>query len=123
MTPTQRKAMEMARDALQRAGYTTDHPEILGLCEQADDALRAALAEPEEYTVKVNGTWSAVLTAMMNSRTKAEPVSDEPDLSKCPNCGGPADNGHDRCIPPNPYWCVKCETHPPKREPLTEEEK
>ena len=31
------------------------------------------------------------------------------DLSKCPNCGGPADNGHDRCYPPNPYYCTKCE--------------
>lgn len=33
----------------------------------------------------------------------------ESDLTKCPNCGGPADNGHDRCVPPNPYWCTKCE--------------
>ena len=30
------------------------------------------------------------------------------DLDKCPNCGGPADNGHDRCIPPSPYFCTKC---------------
>lgn len=30
------------------------------------------------------------------------------DLSKCPKCGGPADNGHDRCLPPNPYFCTKC---------------
>ncbi len=30
-------------------------------------------------------------------------------LSKCPKCGGPADNGHDRCLPPNPYFCTKCE--------------
>ena len=36
-----------------------------------------------------------------------EPES-EPDLSKCPKCGGPADNGHDREIPPNAYWCSKC---------------
>ncbi len=34
---------------------------------------------------------------------------EKPDLSKCPNCGGPADNGHDRCLPPNPYYCTKCE--------------
>jgi len=33
----------------------------------------------------------------------------EQDLTKCPNCGGVADNGHDRCIPPNPYYCSKCE--------------
>ncbi len=29
-------------------------------------------------------------------------------LNHCPKCGGPADNGHDRCLPPNPYWCVQC---------------
>lgn len=32
----------------------------------------------------------------------------KPDLSKCPKCGGPADRGHDRCYPPNPYNCTKC---------------
>jgi hypothetical protein len=32
----------------------------------------------------------------------------ESDLSKCPKCGGPADNGHDRELPPNPYWCSTC---------------
>ena len=30
-------------------------------------------------------------------------------LSMCPMCGGPADNGHDRGYPPNPYVCTKCE--------------
>jgi hypothetical protein len=33
----------------------------------------------------------------------------EADLTKCPRCGGPADNGHDRCLPPSPYICTKCE--------------
>lgn len=32
----------------------------------------------------------------------------EQDLDKCPGCGGPADNGFDRCIPPSPYYCTKC---------------
>jgi len=41
----------------------------------------------------------------------AEPVQ-EPDLSRCPQCGGPADNGHDRSIPPNPYFCTKCMAEP-----------
>jgi hypothetical protein len=27
----------------------------------------------------------------------------------CPQCGGHADNGHDRELPPNPYVCTKCE--------------
>ena len=33
----------------------------------------------------------------------------ETDLNKCPGCGGPADNGHDRCLPPSPYFCTKCD--------------
>ena len=41
--------------------------------------------------------------------TKAEVfIVPEPDLTKCPKCGGPADNGHDRELPPNPYFCTKC---------------
>ncbi|MCK5560132.1 MAG: hypothetical protein KAJ51_06045, partial [Thermoplasmata archaeon] len=32
----------------------------------------------------------------------------EADISKCPACGGPADNGYDREVPPNPYHCTKC---------------
>ena len=34
---------------------------------------------------------------------------DDDDLTTCPNCGGPADQGYDRCDPPNPYYCSKCE--------------
>lgn len=45
-----------------------------------------------------------------------QPKEITPDLSKCPECGGPADNGHDRCVPPNPYVCAKCETTPEQRE-------
>jgi len=30
------------------------------------------------------------------------------DLDKCPCCGGLADNGYDRCVPPSPYFCIKC---------------
>jgi hypothetical protein len=29
------------------------------------------------------------------------------DPSKCPGCGGPTT--HDRCYPPNPYYCDDCE--------------
>lgn len=32
----------------------------------------------------------------------------ETDLSKCPGCGGEADNGFDRCVPPAPYYCTTC---------------
>ena len=42
------------------------------------------------------------------------PVSDggmdpRDNLSKCPRCGGPADNGHDRGYPPTAYICTRCE--------------
>ena len=33
----------------------------------------------------------------------------EVDLTICPACGGPADNGHDREVPPNPYYCDACQ--------------
>ena len=32
----------------------------------------------------------------------------EPIITKCPKCGGVADNGNDRCFPPNPYYCKNC---------------
>ena len=31
------------------------------------------------------------------------------DLDKCPGCGGPADNGHSRDLPPVPYYCTRCD--------------
>jgi hypothetical protein len=34
------------------------------------------------------------------------------NLDECPICKGPADNGHDRELPPNPYLCTKCENNP-----------
>jgi len=62
-------------------------------------ALKAALVEDamQKFT-DVNQELEAALA--------------EPDLSRCPQCGGPADNGHDRCIPPNSYFCTKCMAEP-----------
>lgn len=37
-----------------------------------------------------------------------ENATPQPDLTKCPKCGGIADNGIDRCHPPQPYNCKKC---------------
>lgn len=39
-------------------------------------------------------------------------ASPSDDLSACLKCGGPADNGHDRCIPPAAYYCTKCAASP-----------
>lgn len=46
-----------------------------------------------------------------SSDTKKKKEEDEqfPDINKCPTCGGYADNGFDRCVPPNPYLCTKCD--------------
>ena len=33
----------------------------------------------------------------------------KPDINTCPECGGVADNGFDRCDPPSPYVCTKCQ--------------
>lgn len=42
----------------------------------------------------------------------APPEEDiEPDITKCPTCGGEADNGFDRCLPPSPYLCSKCDSN------------
>lgn len=46
----------------------------------------------------------------------------EPDITKCPKCGGDADNGYDRCEPPNPYYCTKCSRQIEKDLKLTSEE-
>lgn len=81
---TLREAATAALEAMDRLHRTGDTQvfDMYG-CE-ATEALRAALVEPVQ----------------------------EPDLSRCPQCGGPADNGHDRSIPPTPYWCTKCMVEP-----------
>lgn len=38
------------------------------------------------------------------------------DLTKCPKCGGEADNGIDRGYPPQPYNCKKCHGEGPYTE-------
>lgn len=45
---------------------------------------------------------------MAPNKEIAEAECNEDDLSKCPQCGGEADNGHDRCIPPSAYMCSQC---------------
>jgi len=45
----------------------------------------------------------------MSPQDQPQTEAHEPNLDVCPQCGGPADNGHDRCIPPSPYNCSKCQ--------------
>ena len=54
----------------------------------------------------------ASLEAQNNELDRKLAEMERADLSRCPQCGGPADNGHDRSIPPNPYLCTKCMAEP-----------
>ncbi len=86
--------------------------------QQALEALEAFLSD-ELRPYEAAKTAANIRAAL--AQEQAERVQ-EPDLSRCPQCNGPADNGHDRSIPPNPYLCTRCMAEPPQRKPLTEEE-
>lgn len=71
------------------------------------------------YMQSAVGSWVPRLRAALRC---AEGGGRVRDLDKCPKCGGPADNGHDRCYPPNPYYCTKCNDAPwPEPSPEVEE--
>ena len=48
------------------------------------------------------------LEAIRDHPEKLKRIDCTQNGNTCPGCGGPADNGHDRSIPPNPYYCVAC---------------
>ena len=63
--------------------------------------------------------WGGAATATERENLIVTPVAisaldrrDEPKGMKCPQCGGDADNGHDRELPPNAYTCKKCSDEP-----------
>lgn len=109
------KAAQQALEALDSidVGYRSPSGDPLEVsldeakCEAAIAALRAALAQERA------GSWQdGVLEGHLRERERW--LAQEPDLSRCPQCNGPADNGHDRSIPPNPYLCTKCMAEMPQ---------
>lgn len=66
-----------------------------------DDVLRLALATMERIAVLVPRDDPQVGDAIIALRT-ALAEAEEPDLSKCPNCGDPTDNGHEQCSADEP---------------------
>lgn len=100
---TLREAAQQALEALE--GYRRELGDQQP-CD-AEQALEAALAEPAQEPDSPERRCGGPGC----DGTCCQPV-EEPDLSRCPKCGGPADNGHDREVPPNPYYCTKCMAEP-----------
>ena len=66
-----------------------------------------------QYHVEMTWPIDRTSEAIFNLRAALAQQA-EPDLSLCPQCNGPADNGHDRSIPPHPYLCTKCMAEMPQ---------
>lgn len=92
-----------------------------GLCPACEALATTAQAGAEAERRVLEAAWERLLAAFPPDGVEGEVVQgakaailgtggEAVDLSKCPKCGGPADNGHDRCLPPNPYFCTKCES-------------
>lgn len=63
------------------------------------------------------GAGDAVITALRAALAQQDEPKGGGNLPppwRCPQCNGPADNGHDRSIPPNPYLCTKCMAEMPQ---------
>jgi DNA-directed RNA polymerase subunit RPC12/RpoP len=71
--------------------------------EEVRDALTADIAKIQTRIDQIREA--------LRAPTPREIELPQPDyLSRCPTCGGPADNGYDRELPPDPYICSKCAT-------------
>ena len=79
--------------------------------DQIIDELENVLNDLRAYSgwKKRGKSWSKLSLGGGEDYTSAPGWEDVyQDLDKCPGCGGPADNGHDREMPPSPYYCTKC---------------
>ena len=93
--------------ALERADKLAEALRELEERVQRDEALlRQALEALEVYAEYDPEGWGVADNAIAALRERLAETAN--DLTRCPNCGGPADNGHDREVPPSPYWCSKC---------------
>lgn len=86
--------------------------------EQVERAKNAAIDSLDRLHENSNisvGRVENMIEAFADALKEPEPVKEMSDLSRCPECGGPADQGHDRCRPPTAYLCSKCDS--PEKEP------
>ncbi len=81
-----------------------------------DEGLAGRKVRVEVVAPKNATQTYSYMTYETTARTYSEEFirdTDEVDrirnMNKCPSCNGEPDNGFDRCMPPNPYNCSKCE--------------
>ena len=96
-------------------GGEDGRPDLHIFSECFDDTVWLELRQgPVTVTFQIPQEAMAAMLASETCAAYAEHGADSswmdclPDLTKCPSCGGPADNGHDREFPPNVYACTKC---------------
>ena len=78
------------------------HPEIDAY--EYNQFVRA-LGDPKDHA-----RWSDLLERVSTEQKRTQNGNkDTQDLSVCPECGGYADNGFSRSVPPAPYYCTKCD--------------
>ena len=78
------------------------------------DTVKERIADPRIVDVDVEDLVSTEQTPVCpNTATEKDCTqignTQEPDVNVCPGCGGYADNGFSRSVPPDPYYCTKCE--------------
>ena len=75
-----------------------------------NERLKGVLAELKDALGLVSTEQTPVLpeTDIQKDSTQNGNIQ-EPDVNVCPGCGGYADNGFSRSVPPDPYYCTKCE--------------
>jgi len=91
------------------------NPESLGdedllvfrdLCKSLKEIITGSYQQSQGEIEHLRKSWVRVQKAILVGHAFSQ--EDEPNLDVCPGCGGPADNGHDRCVPPSPYFCQRC---------------
>ena len=80
-----------------------------------NDPLREKLAASQAREQKMRECLERYCSDKCNAEynpCEARKALSHHDLNTCPQCGGEADNGHDRCYPPTAYLCSKCQQLP-----------
>ena len=65
---------------------------------------------PETKKDFIKETYEELLDAVVYLRSELQLRKNKfIDNLTCPGCNGIPDNGFDRCDPPSPYYCTKCQ--------------